>query len=99
MAIDNIYELAALGELLEKKGLIIKQKILALAKDLKQKALPADPSRQRFTAKDNAVMEEIMEIVLHHTLTADQAKILLSRAIQLGEWGKQAVHEIPQAKA
>ena len=56
MAIENMYELAALWELLEKKGLIIKQEILALAKDLKLKALPADPSAQRFTAKDYVVM-------------------------------------------
>ena len=56
MAIEDMYGLAALGELLERKGLITKQEILALAKDFKQKALPADPSVQRFTARDNVVM-------------------------------------------
>jgi hypothetical protein len=60
MAIDNMYELESLGELLEEKGLLTKQEILALATDLKRKNPPADStdlSAQRFTAKDNAVIE------------------------------------------
>ena len=36
MSIDSMYELAALGELLEQKGLITKQEILSLAQQLKQ---------------------------------------------------------------
>ncbi len=40
MAIDNMYEPEALGELLEQKGLLTKQEIIALAKDLKRKNPP-----------------------------------------------------------
>jgi hypothetical protein len=61
MAIDNMYELESLGELLEEKGLLTKQEILALATDLKRKNPSADStdlSVQRFTAKDNAVIEK-----------------------------------------
>jgi len=42
MSIDSMYELAALGELLEQKGLITKQEILTLATELKHKNPPAD---------------------------------------------------------
>jgi hypothetical protein len=35
MAIDNMYELAALGELLEQKGVMTKEEIITLAKELK----------------------------------------------------------------
>ena len=57
MSIDNTYELAALGELLEQKGVMTKDEIITLAKELKRKTPPAesrtastpDPSQQRFT--------------------------------------------------
>ena len=42
MSIDSMYELAALGELLEQKGLITKQEISSLATELKHKNPPAD---------------------------------------------------------
>ena len=99
-----MYELEALGELLEQKGLI-KQEIIDLAKELKQKANNADPSstsqldEQRFTAQENAVIEELMAVILRHSLSADHAKTLLGRTIQLLEWGKQATQKLPEANA
>jgi hypothetical protein len=101
MSIDSMYELAALGELLEQKGLITKQEILTLATALKQKAdrsNPTDPSAQRFTPKENAVIEQVMEVIERHGLSADHAKTLLGRTIQLLEWGKPAAHKLPEAK-
>ena len=101
MAIDNMYELEALGALLEQKGLLTKEEILTLAKELKQKADSVnltDPSQQPFTAKENAVIEEIMAVILRHGLSADHATMLLGRTIQLLEWGKQAAHEMPEAE-
>ena len=102
MSIDSMYELTALGELLEQKGLITKQEILTLAAELKRQNPPANPtdhSQQRFTAKDNAVIEEIMAVILRHGLSADQATMLLGRTIQLLEWGKQAASKLPEANA
>jgi hypothetical protein len=99
MSIDSMYELAALGELLEKKGLITKQEILTLAKALKQKTPPTDPrtaarndtpETQRFNNTENAVIEQIMEVILRHGLTWDQAKAILERTITHLEWGKKA---------
>ncbi len=102
MSIDSMYELTALGELLEQKGLITKQEILDLAKALKQKAEssnPTDPSQQRFTPQENAVIEQIMEVIERHGLSADHAKELLSRTIQLLDWGKKASQELPEGNA
>jgi len=42
MSIDNTYELAALGELLEQKGVMTKDEIITLAKELKRKTPPTD---------------------------------------------------------
>ncbi len=105
MSIDSMYELAALGELLEQKGLLTKQEILALAKQLKRKAdsssptNPAEPSEQRFTVQENAVIEQLMEVIERHGLSADHAKELLGRTIQLLEWGKKAAQELPEGNA
>jgi len=38
LAITNMYELEALGELLEQKGVMTKDEIITLAKELKQNA-------------------------------------------------------------
>ena len=57
------------------------------------------PQFQPFTAKENAVIEQLMEVILQHGLSADHAKTLLARTIQLLEWGKQAAHKTPQANA
>jgi hypothetical protein len=108
MTIDSMYELEAIGELLEQRGVMTKEEIIALAKDLKRKTPPTEPRgattidippQPRFTDTDNAVIEEIMAVILQHGLSADQAKTLLGRTIQLLEWGKQAAHEPPQANA
>jgi len=51
------------------------------------------------TDAENAVIEDIMAVILQHGLSADQATALLGRTIQLLEWGKQSTHEPPQANA
>ncbi len=107
LAIGNMYEVEAIGELLEQKGVMTKNEIIALAKELKQKnpqtkpptSSTTDPSLQRFTETDNAVIEELMAVILQHGLTADQATTLLGRTIQLLELGKQAAQEMPEANA
>lgn len=102
ISIDSMYELAALGELLEEKGLITKQEILSLATKLKHTNPPADSTdilQQRFTAQENAVIEQLTEVIVKNGLSADQAKILLGRTIQLLEWGKHAANKMPEANA
>jgi len=107
MAIDNMYELEAIGELLEQKGVLTKDEIITLAKELKGKTPPTEsrtvstpnPSHQPFTAQENAVIEELMAVILQHDFSADHAKTLLARTIQLLEWGKQAAPKMPEANA
>ncbi len=102
MSIDSMYELAALGELLEKKGLLTKHEILSLATELKHQKPLADATdlhAQRFTPKENAVIEQIMEVIERHGLSVDHAKKLLGRTIQLLEWGKQEANKMPEANA
>jgi len=105
LAIANMYEVEAIGELLEQKGVLTKDEIIALAKELRQKnpqtksptSSTTDSPLQRFTETDNAVIEELMAVILQHGLGADQAQTLLGRTIQLLEWGKQAAHEMPDS--
>ena len=102
MSIDSMYELEALRTLLEQKGLITKQEIITLATELKHQNSPDSPAdlhTQRFSAQENAVIEQIMEVIQKHGLTADHAKTLLGRTIQLLEWGKQAASKLPEANA
>jgi len=108
LAIGNMYEVEAIGELLEQKGVLTKDEIIALAKELKRKNPPAQPPyvaatdlplSQCFTAQENAVIEELMAVILQHGLSAAHAKVLLSRTIQLLEWGKQAASKLPKANA
>lgn len=46
LAIGNMYELEAIGELLEQKELMTKDEIITLAKDLKRKAAPTETTRR-----------------------------------------------------
>jgi len=82
-----------LGNYWRKKASITKQEILDLAKNLKRKNPHADPphqSQQPFTAEENAVIEQLMKVILRHGLFADHGKTLLARTIQLLERGRQA---------
>jgi hypothetical protein len=92
MSIDNMYELEALGELLEEKWLINKQEIIDRAKFLKEQTHQSMPSpeAQPFTDTENVVIERIMEVILQSGLSSSQAKALLERTITLPEWGEKA---------
>ena len=79
-----------------------KQEIITLATELKHQDPSTDATdlhTQRFTAQENAVIDQIMEVIQKHGLSADQAKTLLARTIQLLEWGKQAANMTPEANA
>lgn len=92
MSIDNMYELEALGELLEEKGFINKQEILDRAKFLKEQthqSISSSPEAQPFTERENAVIEQLMEVILQSGLSSHQAKPLLERTITLLEWGEK----------
>ena len=50
------------------------------------------PSSEAFTAQENAV-------IVQHGLSANHAKELLGRTIQLVEWGKQSAQKLSEADA
>ena len=102
MSIDTMYELEALSQLLEQKGVLTKQERVTLATQLKRQNPPTESSmssQPRFTETDNAVIEQLMDVIVQHGLSADHAKELLGRTIQLLEWGKQTVRKLPEANA
>ncbi len=84
MSIDNMYELEALGKMLEQKGLLTKQEIITHARDFKQQTPPIDPTdltQQCFTQAENVIIEEPMAANLRHDLSCDHAKALLGQTI------------------
>jgi hypothetical protein len=53
MAIDNMYELEAIGELLKQKGVMTKDEIITLAKELKRKTPPLVPGPESYSLFTN----------------------------------------------
>ena len=102
MSIDTMYELEALSLLLEQKGVLTKQEVMMLATELKRQNPSTESSmssQPRFTETENAVIEQLMEVILRHDLSADHATELLGRMIQLLEWGKQSAQKLAEANA
>ncbi len=60
---------------------------------------PNDTSQKHFTLKENAVIEQIMEVIEQQNLSAGHANVLLGRTFQLLDWGKRAVNQMPKANA
>jgi dsDNA-specific endonuclease/ATPase MutS2 len=94
IAISNMWEIAALVELLEQKGLLTRKEVLKTIRELQQRTPKVEPSAEAFPepylniATENAVIDRIFEIINATGLTAHQAKNLLARIrllIDLGE--------------
>ncbi len=101
LTISNMWEVAALIEVLEKKGVMKKQDILDAIRELRQKNPKArtplecdDEPQQAFpepyllTETHEALITKIMELMNESKLTAHQAKALLHRCVQLVELGE-----------
>jgi len=99
LTISNMWEVAALIEVLEKKGVMKKQDILTEIRELRKMNPtartprefdePTEPSKQSSKQVDgNAVVERILELILEAGLSSRQAREVLERAkeaIDLGE--------------
>ncbi len=99
LTISNMWEVAALIEVLEKKGVIDKQDILDAIRELRQKNPTAKTplelednsvnSKQHPKQVDgNGLVERILELILEAKLNPKQAREVLDRAkeaIDLGE--------------
>ena len=99
LTIANMWEVAALIEVLEKKGVMKKQEILDAIRELRQKnpkartplELEDTPENSKQLPKQvdgNAVVERILELILEAGLSSSQAREVLERvreAIDFGE--------------
>ncbi|MEC4679395.1 MAG: hypothetical protein VST67_01695 [Nitrospirota bacterium] len=99
LALSNMWEVAALIEVLEKKGVMKKQGILDAIRELRQKNPKArtpleledtpENSKQHPKQVDgNVLVERILELILEAGLSSRQAREVLDRAkeaIDIGE--------------
>ena len=99
LTLSNMWEVAALIEVLEKKGVMKKQDILDAIRELRQKnpqartplALEDTPENSKQHPKQvdgNALVERILELIVEAGLSSGQAREVLDRAkeaIDLGE--------------
>ena len=100
LALSSMWEMAALVEVLEKKGVLKKQDILDAILELRRKNPQAkrptsvEPESSHSTVPstaqaENALIERILELILATGLSAPQAKVLLDRVKQAIEWGER----------
>ena len=99
LTISNMWEVAAVIEVLEKKGAMKKQDILDAIRELRQKnpkartplELEGTPENSKQHPKQvdgNALVEKILELIVEAGLSPKQAREVLDRAkeaIDLGE--------------
>jgi len=98
--ISNMWEVAALIEVLEKKGVMKKQDILDAIRELRQKNPkartpleldnPSDNAEPRPKQIDgNAVVERVLELILEAGLSSSQAREVLERAKEAINFGEK----------
>lgn len=85
LAISSMWEMAALVEVLERKGICTKQEVLDMIQELRRKNPKAVPPPEPFpepyllTEAENALIDRIFELFNATGLTAHRAKALLAR--------------------
>ena len=100
LTISNMWEVAALIEVLEKKGVMKKQDILDAIRELRQKNPQArtpleledtpENSKQHPKQVDgNGLVERILELILEAGLSSKQAREVLDQAKEAIDWGEK----------
>ncbi len=102
LAISSMWEMAALVEVLEKKGVLKKQDILDAIRELHRKNPqariprefdahpdPAFPEPYLLTETADAIINQIFDLLNGNKLTAHQAKALLHRGLGVVELGER----------
>ena len=93
--ISNMWEIAAIVELLEQKGLCTKQDLHTIIDELRRKnprtSIPeiAFPEPYLLTETENKIIDEILELLNKNGLTSHQSMTLLERLgriIEMGQW-------------
>lgn len=95
VVISHMFEIAALVEVLERKGVLTRQEVLETIERLRRETPKAEPVPQAFpepyllTEAENALINRVLELCNATGLTAYQAKNLLRRVMTLIELGER----------
>ena len=93
--ISNMWEIAAIVELLEQKGLCTKQDLHAIIDELRKKnpraRIPetAFPEPYLLTETENKIINDILALLNKHGLTTHQSQNLLERLGRIIEMGQR----------
>jgi hypothetical protein len=109
--ISNMWEIAAIVELLEQKGLCTKQDLHTIVDELRRKnphaRIPetAFPEPYLLTETENTIIDDILELLNKHGLTSHQSQNLLERLGRIIEMGQRVAkgpthkrHTLPQGQ-
>ena len=95
LAISNMWEIAAIVELLERKGLCTKNDLFDIIADLRKQnpraKIPetAFPDPYLITEAENMIIDDILALLNKHGLTSHQSKNLLERLGGIIEMGQR----------
>ena len=93
--VSNMCEIAAIVEVLERKGLCTKQDLHAIIDELRKKnpraRIPetAFPEPYLLTDTENTIIDDILELLNKHGLTSEQSQNLLERLGRIIEMGQR----------
>ena len=99
LTIANMWEVAAIREVLEQKGLLTKPEILDAIRELRKKnptaktplqfEEPPEPTPSPKVIDGNAVIEQILELIAHAGFSPKQAREVLDRTREAIDWGER----------
>ena len=95
VTVSNMWEIAAIVELLEQKGLCTKQDLHTIIDELRKKnpraRIPetAFPDPYLLTETENQIIDDILELLNNHGLTSHQSMNLLERLGRIIEMGRR----------
>jgi hypothetical protein len=93
--VSNMWEIAALVEVLERKGFCTKQDLHTIIDELRKKNPRARISETAFpepyllTETENTIIDDILELLNTHGLTSHQSRNLLERLGRIIEMGQR----------
>ncbi len=99
LLISNMFEIGALIEILDRKGIITEQEILDEIKELRRKTPKAQATQEAFpepylnTQAENALVDRVFELFNATGLTAHQPKNQLDRVRRFLELGERTARK------
>ena len=94
-AVSNMWEIAAIVEVLERKGLCSKQDLYDIVSEFRRKnpraKIPdtAFPDPYLLTETENKIIDDMLELLNKHGLTSPQSQNLLERLGRIIEMGQR----------